>query len=91
MRVALLGLVGTQVVYWLVTHPVNRVWLGSEKLSSAGASFFSIGADKSAPRTREDSGDWIELRDRWEYSHVARAVLSFVSLIALVIAIAYGD
>ena len=29
-------------------------------------------------------------RDRWEYSHVFRAVLAFVSLLLLVIAIAIG-
>ncbi|MGH7368765.1 MAG: hypothetical protein ACREKQ_02100 [Candidatus Rokuibacteriota bacterium] len=31
--------------------------------------------------------DWTDLRNRWEYSHVARAGLSAVSLIALVLAL----
>src|SRR5215510_1189459 len=31
--------------------------------------------------------DWTELRDGWEYSHVARAGFGLLSLIALVIAI----
>jgi hypothetical protein len=29
--------------------------------------------------------DWTAARDRWEYSHVARAALGAVSFIALVI------
>ena len=32
-RVALLGLIGMQAVYWLFTHPVNKFWLQGEKLS----------------------------------------------------------
>ncbi|MGG6241240.1 DUF1772 domain-containing protein [Nodosilinea sp. AN01ver1] len=30
--VALLGLIGMQVVYWLVTHPVNKFWVEGETL-----------------------------------------------------------
>ena len=29
---------------------------------------------------------WTELRDRWEWSHVARAALAVASLVALVVA-----
>ena len=50
-----------------------------EKLSRVGSGFFSFAA-KTAP-SRPVS--WTELRDRWEYFHVARAVLAFVSLTAL--------
>jgi len=32
-------------------------------------------------------GDWAALRDRWEWSHVARAVFEMLSLAALVIAV----
>lgn len=71
--VALLGLIGMQAVYWLLTHPVNKFWLASEELSRAGSRFV-------AP-------DWRALRDRWEYSQVMRAVLAIASLIALIIAI----
>ena len=76
--VALLGLIGMHAVYWLFTHPVNSFWLRGEKLSGAGAGFFSLGSSS-------DAADWRRLRDRWEYSHVARAALGFVSLVALVI------
>ncbi|MGG6239714.1 hypothetical protein ACQ4N7_13900 [Nodosilinea sp. AN01ver1] len=48
------------------------------------SSFFSFGSSKG----KTDSPNWIELRDRWEYSHVARAGLGCLSLVALVIAIA---
>jgi hypothetical protein len=30
--VALLGLIGMQAVYWLLTHPVNKFWLEGENL-----------------------------------------------------------
>ncbi len=79
---ALLGLLGMQAVYWLFTHPVNKFWLEGKKLSGVGSGFFSFGTnnEKTSPP------DWTELRDRWEYSHVARAIFAFVSLITLVIA-----
>ncbi|MFN7943822.1 MAG: anthrone oxygenase family protein [Blastocatellia bacterium] len=83
--VALLCLLAQQAVYWLVTHPVNQFWLEGQNLSRAGASFFSVG-NKAADHTPRP--DWQQLRDRWEYSHVARAVLMFVSITALVIALA---
>jgi hypothetical protein len=81
--VAVLGLVGMQLVYWLVTHPVNRFWLRDETLGGFGAGFFSIGNAQS----KNDPASWTKLRDRWEYSHVARAALALVSLTALVSAV----
>jgi Domain of unknown function (DUF1772) len=81
--VALLGLIGMQAVYWLFTHPVNKFWLQDEKLSGFGSGFFSFGTNKEERRPVS----WTELRDRWEYSHVARAGFAFVSLLALVIAV----
>jgi hypothetical protein len=80
---ALAGLIAAQAVYWLFTHPVNKFWLKKEKLSRAGSGFFSFAAN--APQSRPVN--WTELRDRWEYSHVARAVLAFASFSALAIAI----
>jgi hypothetical protein len=86
--VAFLGLVGMQLVYWLVTHPVNRYWLQGEKLGSLGSGFFSL-ASASGSRGPGDtrSVSWTVLRDRWEYSHLTRAILVLVSLVALVIAL----
>jgi hypothetical protein len=86
--VALLGLIGVQAVYWLVTHPVNQFWLEGEQLSSVGSGFFSVASASGRGRQREtEPVAWTEWRDRWEYSHVVRAGLATVSLMALVIAI----
>jgi hypothetical protein len=86
--VALLGLLAMQAVYWLLTHPVNNFWLEGQSLSTAGATFFSFASGRKGDG-QSDTGpaDWTKLRDRWEYSHVARAVLAFLSFIALAIAI----
>jgi hypothetical protein len=62
---------------------VNKFWLEDEKLSGLGAGFFSFEMNKAQTRP----SDWIELRNRWEYSHVARAGFTLLSLIALVIAV----
>src|SRR5262249_15830137 len=78
--IAFISLVLAHAIYWAVTHPVNKVWLKDEKLGRAGGRFFAAGA-----RTVE--GDWMALRERWEWSHVARAVLAMLSLAALVIAV----
>lgn len=84
---ALLGLIGMQAVYWLFTHPVNNFWLQGEKLSRLGLGFFSLGSSKQGQQSDPRAVDWTDLRDRWEYSHVARAGLAFLSFVALVIAI----
>jgi len=90
---ALLGLIGMHAVYWLFTHPVNNFWLQGKELSGLGSRFFSFGLASDENR-QSDTGpvDWKRLRDRWEYSHVARAGLAFLSFIALAIAISpIGD
>ena len=86
--VALLGLIGMQALYWLLTHPVNKFWLRDENLSGLSAGFFSFASTRGPGRQSEARpANWTDVRDRWEYSHVVRAGLSAVSLIALVIAI----
>lgn len=74
------GLAAMHAVYWVVTHPINKFWLRDEKLGPAGTGFFALGSGTQA-------ADWRAMRDRWEYSHVARAALSFVSLLALALAL----
>jgi hypothetical protein len=76
---ALVGLVLAHTIYWVVIHPVNKVWLKDEKLDRAGGRFFAAGSATA-------EGDWRALRDRWEWSHVTRAVLEMSSLVALVVA-----
>ncbi len=81
---AFLGLIGMHAVYWIVTHPVNKYWLSGQALGTFGSGFFSFA---SARGGGDRPLEWTDMRDRWEYSHVARAVLSFLSLVALVIAV----
>jgi hypothetical protein len=69
-------------IYWLLIHPVNKVWTKGLDLTSASRSFFAAGAN-DAP---ED--DWTELRERWEYAHATRAFLNFAALALLVSATA---
>ena len=81
--IALVALLLMHALYWLLTHPVNRFWLGDQKLGSAGAAFFNT---TGAAVIGED---WARLRDRWEYSHVARAACAFVAFVALAAATAF--
>jgi hypothetical protein len=80
--VALMGLIGMQAVYWLVTHPVNRLWLERKRLGRMGSGFFSLASGRSS-----DRGEvvWTSLRDRWEYSHMVRAIFAVLSLTALIL------
>ena len=66
-------------LYWVITHPVNQVWLKHQELRGPGAKFFG------RPRATVEA-DWTLLRDRWEMSHVARAVFAMSALAALVVA-----
>jgi len=85
--VALIGLIGMQVVYWLFTHPVNKFWVEGENLDRFSSGFFSFGKNRSWLESEISPPDWTELRDRWEYSHVARTGFALLSLFALTIAI----
>jgi hypothetical protein len=73
------------VVYWLMTHPVNNFWLKDFKLQGSSAKFFSFNQIKPADDTRMP--DWTILRDRWELSHVIRAIFGVISLLFLAMAI----
>jgi len=72
-------------VYWTVTHPVNNFWLSDQKLTGVSAGFVSLGATGN-PANRGGE-DWKRLRNRWEYSHVARAALCVLSLILVLVAV----
>jgi hypothetical protein len=85
--VAFLLLVAMHLAYWVFTHPVNKFWLRGAQLTGFGRGFFRFDPlNRSAPGERDDT--WKRLRNRWEYSHVIRAVLGGVSLVCLVIAVA---
>jgi hypothetical protein len=63
---------------------VNKVWLRDQNLSGAAPSFFRTRALQGESR----NFDWRVLRDRWEYSHVARAVIALAAFILLASALA---
>jgi hypothetical protein len=79
---ALVSLVLMHAVFWLVNQPVNKVWLKQQKLGSAGAAFFAAGRESV-----QGDEDWTSLRTRWEYGHVARALLALAALIAVAISL----
>jgi hypothetical protein len=83
--IATAGLLGMQAVYWLLIHPTNSYWLRSASvgLGNVGGGFFAF---DPAGRPRRNEADWTRFRDRWEYSHIARAGLAFLSFLALVMA-----
>jgi hypothetical protein len=65
---ALLGLLASHAIYWGITHPVNDFWLKDFELKGAGKGFFGFALRDL------DGREWKALRDRWEYSHIARAI-----------------
>ena len=77
---SLLAAVITHTLYWFLTAPVNKIWLGSEKLSGSAQRFFG------AVSSTEES-DWTVLRDRWEQSHLYRAASSVIAFILLAVAL----
>jgi hypothetical protein len=82
---ALLAMLGMQIVFWLFTQPVNKFWLHSTHLGGFGAAFFELGPE-TRRRYSEDPDGWQQMRDRWEYSHIARAALAVLSFLLLVVA-----
>ena len=79
---ALLAVATAHGLYWAVTHPVNNFWLKDTELAGAGKGFFGFGSRDLA------AAPWTELRDRWEYSHVARSVFVLAAFLCLATAIA---
>lgn len=76
---ALICLLLAHALYWLVIHPVNNFWTKDVQLSGLGATFFAS--------SRKVHGDWATLRDVWEYSHVARSILSLLAFVFLALAV----
>jgi len=77
--VGALAMLSMRATYWVWTHPANKIWLQDQKVGGAGERFFATGRDLARR-------DWTELRDRWEWSRVARASFAIVALIALLVA-----
>jgi hypothetical protein len=85
---AFIALVAMQAVYWVITHPVNKYWLKDTHLQGLGGEFFSLDPMKKGAASEEGREGWKKLRDKWEYSHVLRAILAVIALIALIVATA---
>jgi anthrone oxygenase-like protein len=85
---AFIALVAMHAVFWSVTQPVNRYWLRNQKLSEAGARFFDTGRINTPDRSGSGLTDWRSFRNRWEYSHIVRAILSAIAVIAITVVIA---
>ena len=85
---ALIALVAMHAAYWLLTHPVNKFWLRDQQLQGFGAGFFAFDPLKRSAPAAPHEDSWKSYRDRWEYSHVLRALLAAISLITLVTSVA---
>jgi hypothetical protein len=81
--VALVAMLGMQIVFWLFTQPANKFWLQSTSLGGFGEAFFNVGSHHVRP---DDPDGWKRMRDRWEYSHIVRAALATFSFLLLVVA-----
>jgi L-alanine-DL-glutamate epimerase-like enolase superfamily enzyme len=86
--VAFIALAAMHAVFWSVTQPVNRYWLKNQQLSKAGTQFFDTGHIDATDGSGTGEADWRYLRNRWEYSHLARAVLSVIAFIAITVGVA---
>lgn len=83
---AFVALLVMHLLYWVLTHPVNNFWLKDFKLNGAG--FFRFDPlRRNGGESLFSTPDWKVLRDRWENSHVARAVFAVFGLILLAAAI----
>lgn len=65
--------------YWILTHPVNSVWLEGTQVSGMSSMFFSTFAGEDA--------DWRQLRNLWEWSHVVRACFGGAGFVSLAVAL----
>jgi hypothetical protein len=77
--ISLALLVLAHLTYWFVTHPVNGAWLKDTELAGAARVFFGT-------RSSTES-NWVRMRNLWEFSHVARAVLAAASFVVLLVAV----
>jgi len=84
----LICLAAMHAAYWVLTHAVNKFWTRDLNLQGASAGFFAFGKDKLGAQSASPDERWMSFRNRWEFSHVLRAVLAAAALISLVVAVA---
>jgi hypothetical protein len=82
-----IGMVGMQIVLWVYTQPVNKVWLENTELGEVGSGFFALKAGRTPDQNI--AKDWKQFRNQWERSHIVRAVLVFLSFFSLLLAIVF--
>jgi hypothetical protein len=85
--IGFLALLTTHAIYWILTHPVNNFRLRTQNLGGLGDRFFNINRLREGESDQAGEGAWLRLRDRWEYSHVLRAIFSAVGLLALLVSV----
>jgi hypothetical protein len=85
---AFVALVAMQAVYWVLTHPVNKFWMKDTQLEGPAGRFLYLDPMKRGAAAEDGSEGWKRLRNRWEYSHVLRAILSVIAFVALIVAVA---
>jgi hypothetical protein len=83
---ALVALLAMHAVYWILTHPVNKFWIHDQQMGGLGKGFFGVGRRGRELAKADPDEVWTTLRDRWEYSHVLRALLAGVALLCLIVA-----
>jgi hypothetical protein len=71
-------LLAGHLVYWLMTHPVNKFWVKDVAMSAPGSAFFSTLSGEGA-----GAAHWTKLRDRWEVSHAIIAGFATASLFSI--------
>lgn len=85
-----IALLAMHAAYWFITHPVNKFWLRDQELGRAGGGFFAFDPRGRGRGESDGDGDdlWIHYRNRWEYSHIVRALLALIALVVLTVAVA---
>ena len=87
--IAFVSLVVMHAIFWIVTQPVNKFWLKNQQLSKLGDRFFPPNSTmQHGEGSKVDVEDWEKMRDRWEYSHLVRAVFCVIAMMTLTVALA---
>jgi Domain of unknown function (DUF1772) len=85
---AFVAILALHAVFWLVTQPVNKYWARYLPLNKAGKRFFAPDDMSRSVESAAADPNWKRLKNKWEYSHIARAGLSAIALITVSVAIA---
>src|SRR5437016_8483075 len=73
------AVLGMHVVF-LAHYPTCEQVLAEEPADERAWSEVLLDANRRATQKENDEHDWMTMRDRWEYSHLLRAVLSGIAL-----------